>query len=217
MTWMGALPVLVVAVIFDAVRLMFEMFWFFGPALAALYCATKVGDVAVIGGLLTKGCIAIAGVAGFFGSPAITAFGVVMAIAVGLLGWMTIGLILMMTNARIFKENAAWFVVSLAVSETPIIGSIPALTLTLVKMYSHQIKLEKAAMKKYEEEQGVAQAREQQQMAQFAQMQQIQAAQQGAANDAAYEQAATEQEIVEQEQMATEAANDAQYTQKKAA
>lgn len=221
MTWGKASFVLVIALILDAARLMFEMFWFFGPALAALYCANSVSDTVgttvtkVAGGAITAGCTALAGVAGFFGSPAIAAFGVVMAIAIGLFGWLVIGLILMWTNARIFKENALWFVSSLAISEIPLVGSIPALTLILGRMYHHQIKTEQAAFKAYEKEQAAAQlAVQQQQTRQLMQaQQQVQVAQQVAANDAAYAQAANEQEIAERERTRAEAANDENFNE----
>lgn len=157
MTWMKALPVLVIALVFDALRFVFEQFWFFGPALAGVYCTAKVNGVltAWTTGLLgaktaAAACGAGATVAGYFGAPAFEAFGVVMAIAVGLFGWMTVGLILIITNSRIFKENeghALWFIASLLISETPIIGSIPGFTIITVKMYNTQIKKDKENLK----------------------------------------------------------------------
>ena len=161
MTWAKASPVLIIAIIFDAVRCFFEMFWFFGPALAGVGCTFGVNGwigttlVTVGGKLVAVGCAALAGVLGFYGSGAIEAFGVVMALATGLIGWLTVGLILIITNARIFKENeghALWFIVSLAISEVPIVGSLPGLTVIAVKMYSTQIKKDKAALKKYQKE-----------------------------------------------------------------
>lgn len=161
MTWPKASPVLIIAVIFDALRIMFEQFWFFGPALAAAYCTAKVsGTVGTIGETL---CSAGAGAAGYFGSPAIIAFGAVMAIAVGLFGWMTIGLMLIMTNSRIFKENegqALWFVGSLLLSATPIIGTIPGFIGATGKMYHTQIKKDKENLAKYEKEQAAQKAQE---------------------------------------------------------
>lgn len=170
---MKASPVLAVCFVFDAVRFVFEQFWFFGPALAAVYCTANVGGVVSTwsAGLLgTKTAAAVCGasatVVGSLGAPAIAAFGVVMAIAVGLFGWMTAGLMLMMTNARIFKENeghALWFGFSLLISEVPIIGSLPALTGVTVKMYSTQIKKDKESLKKYEKETAAARLQEQNQ------------------------------------------------------
>ena len=76
------MPVLVLCVIFDALRAFFSMFWFFGPALAALYCTSKVsgaiGETA--GGLF---CGTGAAVAGFYGFVPAAIFGTVMAMAVG--------------------------------------------------------------------------------------------------------------------------------------
>jgi len=165
MTWPKAIPTLVFAVLFDALRFMFEQFWFFGPAIAAAYCTTKVSDAVgtAIGATL---CSAGAGVAGYFGAPAIIAFGVVMAMAVGFSGWLVIGGWLMMTNARIFTENAGhslWFVGSLILSEIPIVGSIPGFTGVTIKMYYTQIKKDKENMAKYEKEQATQQSQDQNQ------------------------------------------------------
>lgn len=185
MTWAKATPVLVVAGIFDLLRMFFEMFWFFGPALAAVACTAGVNSYVgttvaeTAGKAVAVVCGAVAGVAGYFGSPAITAFGVVMAMAVGLFGWLVIGGWMMMTNARIFKENegnALWFVGSLIVSEIPIVGTIPGITGATFKMYRTQIKKDKENLKKYNESQAAAQAQERDQK--IAQLMQARAAQQ---------------------------------------
>ncbi len=179
MTWKSASLVLVICVVFDAFRLMFQMFWFFGPALTALYCtSTASGWVGSLGGLTATACAAGAAALGFYGFALSATFGTVMAMAVGLLGWLTVALILLITNARIFKENAIWFGAGLLVSEMPIIGSIPALTLIVWKMYGTQIKTEKAEMKKYEKERAGAERQErQQQAAELMQMRATQLAQ----------------------------------------
>lgn len=201
MTWAKAAPALAIAAIFDALRLMFNMFWFFGPALAALYCTTKVGGwVGMLGGLTPTACVAAGGVISYFGAPVIVAFGVIMAMAVGFAGWLVIGGWLMATNSRIFKENALWFVGSLLFSEIPIIGAIPAITVAVWRMYSHQIKIEKAAYKKWEKEQAGAQ--QQMRNQQMAQLMQAQAMQQQAANDELYAQQAANEEIPEEERKA---------------
>ena len=99
MTWTKALPVLAVCLIFDVVRFLFEQFWFFGPALAGVYCTVESTGVVtkltagVLGGKTAVAfCAAASGVLGYFGAPAIETFGVVMAIAVGFLGWLAVGL-----------------------------------------------------------------------------------------------------------------------------
>lgn len=152
MTWSRGVPVIVIAVVFDVLRIFFEMFWIFGPALAGIYCIAQTNDVAIVGGLLAKGCVAGTAALGYFGGPALMLFGNVMAIAIGLFGWLTIGLVLIITNARIFTEHAShklWLVGSLLISEIPIIGSLPAFTVTIVKMYHAQIKKDKETLKKY--------------------------------------------------------------------
>lgn len=181
MTWKKASPVLIVAGIFDAVRLMFEMFWFFGPALTALYCTVKASDVVgALGGLTAFVCSAGATAAGVAGAPAIEAFGVVMAMATGFMGWLVIGGWVVMTNSRIFKENAGnavWFGASLLISEVPIIGSLPAISVAVWRLYHVQIKKDRADLKKYKEDQAAEELKErQQQAAEFIQTQQAQAA-----------------------------------------
>ena len=180
MTWAKALPVLVIAFIFYALQFLFEQFWFFGPALAGVYCTAKVGGALskwTIGLLGTKtaaaACGASATLVGYVGAPVIGVFGAIMAMAVGLFGWLTVGLILLTTNGRIFKENAGhalWFVAGLAISEVPIIGSIPGTLGITIKMYHAQIKKEKAALKKYNEERAAEQLQERERrIAEFAQ------------------------------------------------
>ena len=169
---MKASPVLILSFIFDALRFMFSQFWFFGPVLIG------IGTSAVVGGVTGKVAGVIAGGASVLGAPELQIFGIVMAMAVGLLGWLTIGLLLIITNARIFKENAGntlWFIASLGISEIPFIGALPALTGTVVKMYSTQIKKEKAMLRKYEKEQDAVQLQERKQQA--AELMQVRAAQ----------------------------------------
>lgn len=166
MTWTKASPVLAVCVVFDALRIFFEQFWFFGPVLAVGICtviAEGVVKTVTFGLLGTKTaavtCTAAGGLLGYFGAAPIEAFGVIMAMAVGLMGWLAIGLMLIMTNSRIFEENAGhalWFAVSLLISEVPIVGTIPALTIIVWRMYHVQIKKEAAAWRQYESEQATA-------------------------------------------------------------
>lgn len=167
MTWGRALPVLAVAVVFDALRFMFEMFWFFGPAIAGFICtATASGTVGTtVAGIA---CGAGATAVGVLAVGPIQVLGVVMAMATGLAGWLTVGLLLLVTNARIFKENALWFAGSLLVSEVPVVGSIPAITLVLWRMYHVQIRKEKADAKAYAEERTALALQERQRQASYA-------------------------------------------------
>lgn len=186
MTWAKAAPVLAICVMFDALRMFFEQFWFFGPALAAAACVGVVSSwVSSLWGLTELACAAGAGVLGYFGAGPIEAFGVIMAMAVGLMGWLAVGLMLIIANARIFEENAGhalWFAASLLVSEVPIIGTIPALTVIVWRMYHTQIKKEAAARRQYESEQAAALAEERaEQQRQAAMLMQARAAQLAAA------------------------------------
>jgi hypothetical protein len=173
MTWKRATPLLVVCGIFDALRLMFEWFIFFGPALATVYCTTKLGDTittysAGFLGAKTAGalCGSTATVAAVVGAPAFEIFGLVMAMAVGFAGWLIVGGWIVMRNRRIFREHSGsnlWFLSGLLISEIPFLGSFPALTTTTWRMYSAQIKKDAENLKKYEEENAAAAAQERQQ------------------------------------------------------
>lgn len=172
MSWGRAMPVLILGIIVDAARFFFELFWFFGPALAALACTAIGSDVIsswTFGLLGTKTaalvCSAGAGVAGFFAAPALVTFGVIMGMAVGFAGWLIVWSILMIINRRILTENTGnmlWLFGSLILSEIPFLDALPALTGTLIKMYSTQIKTEKAAMDAYQAQVAAEQAEEQQ-------------------------------------------------------
>jgi hypothetical protein len=150
MTWRKAAPIFIVGGIFDLLRMMCEQLWFFGPAIIAAYCAAKVGDSALnVGGVLTKACVVGATAAGAYGLPIIEALGAVLGIAVGFLGWLVVGLMLVMTNRRLFKENAmniVWLVASLFISEVPLVGTLPALTGMLFKLYRVQIRKDRVAL-----------------------------------------------------------------------
>ncbi len=166
MTWTRATPVLVICLVFDALGSFFAMFWLIGPALAAAYCVAEGGtalETWTIGLLGTKTAAAVCSYgavkAGAVLSAPLTTFGTVMDMAIGLFGWLTVGLILIITNARIFKENASrafWFVVSLLASEVPIIGAMPALSVTTWKLYHTQIKKDGEALQQYEREHAAA-------------------------------------------------------------
>ena len=222
MTWTKATPVLAIAILFDALRLLFEGFWFFGPALAALYCANKVGGVWLVGGLITKACVIGAAALGLAAVEVTAVFGTLMAMVVGFAGWLTVGITILISNGRMLRANIFGFVASLLVSEIPIIGSIPAITIAVWRMYRRQIKTDRAAMKKWEA--GQANIRLQEQNQQAMALLQIQAGEQQAADEESYaeEQAAQQAEEDElgaeaqfEEQDATD--DDTYHTVRKAA
>lgn len=177
MTWGRAMPMIVVAVLFDLLRIFFEMFWFFGPALFAAFCSMQAGEwVGSLWGLTAKACTAGAAVGGAAISAVTIPFGTTMAMATGLFGYLTLGLWILMRNPRIFLVNAGgslWLAGGFGVSIVPLIGAIPAFSLVLWRMYRTQIHVETAALKKWEKEHAAAkrQEREQQQAAALARMQ----------------------------------------------
>lgn len=195
MTWKKASWMLVGCAIFDALRIMFEQFWFFGPALATAYCTIKTSDVVgtTVGGWL---CSAAAVAAGTVGFAAIEVFGIVMAMATGLIGWLTIRVLLMIFNARIFAPqlgNLLWSIAGLGIAVTPLLGTVPSISLTVWRMYANQIKHDKKALAQYENEQAAARAQEQRLLAlERAQLETVRQTQE-AANEAVYEEAANDE------------------------
>ena len=191
MTWKKASLVLVVAGVFDAVRTFFSMFWFFGPALAAWYC-TKIasGWVGDLWGLTAGACTVIGIKTGVVASAITIPLGVIMANATSLFGYLTLGMLILMTNARILKtlENGILkFSASAGVGAIPIIGALPVFTFTIWRLYRTQIRLERAAYKKWEKETAAARLQQRnQQIAWIQANQQAQFMQQKATNDAAY-------------------------------
>ncbi len=157
MTWRKALIPLSVSGIFDFLGFIFSLFGIFGPILAGVATTAKTGSE-------TLG-VGATFIAGFFGGAALQAFGMIMAMVIGLMGWLAVGLVLLITNRRIFKKgNALWFGSVLIIDELPFINIIPALSYRTFRMYGKQIKADKKALAKYEEGQRLRQA----QMAQHA-------------------------------------------------
>ncbi|MBU6214322.1 hypothetical protein KGM48_00545 [Patescibacteria group bacterium] len=169
MTWTKALPALLVAGIFDALRLFFEMFWFFGPALGAALCTAAVNDyagttIAATGGQVVAGlCTAAAAAAGVAFVGPFEMFGYLMSDAFALAGFLMLIILLFVTNARLFKANKAgllWLAGGLGIGSIPFIGAIPSYSIILFRLYAHQIRTEKAELKKYIEERAAAQLKE---------------------------------------------------------
>lgn len=157
MTWGKATPVLVLSLIFDALRVFFEWFWILGPALASVACTQTVSSwVGSLGGLTAVLCTGAATFAGVALAEMTIPFGILMSMFVGFIGWLVIGMWILSTNARIFKQdfkNIIWIIASLGVSEAPLVGSIPAFTITIWRLYHKQIKKDKEALKTYEKQQ----------------------------------------------------------------
>jgi hypothetical protein len=152
MTWGKAAPILALAAVVDASRIFFTMFWLFGPALAVAYCANQTSGF--LGTYIGKAaCAAGAAAVGYFGAPALITFGTVMAMAVGLMGFLLLGFLLLAMNSRMFTVNASswlWLTGGLGVSVVPFIGSLPAFSAVLYSLYRRQIKIERANRKKWE-------------------------------------------------------------------
>jgi len=212
MTKSKAAPIVIAAFAFDLVRGFFHLFWFFGPALAALYCTAKASGTLssyTFGLLGTKTaalvCSGVAATVGAAGVEATAPIGVIMADAVGLIAFLSIGLWIVIANVRLLKAIKSaplQFAGAFAVSEVPFIGAIPVFGIILCRLYGAQIRTEQAAFKKWEE--GHAAELQQERNRKAARIAQIQAAQQ---TRNIQQQSAANDERFNQEQ----AANDASY------
>lgn len=164
MTWPRAAIALVIGILADLAGGFFSAFWFFGPALGVGLCTGGVRAVAgEFVGVVTAagGCtIVVKGVqlaADFFTVGGFTAgvivFGSVMALLVGIMGWGAVGVLLLMTNRRIFKQNATsvlWFLGGFAFDQIPVINALPAITPTVFRLYRAQIRKDKSELAAYE-------------------------------------------------------------------
>ncbi len=199
--------IVIVAGIFDAMRLFFTMFWFFGPALAAAACThTASGLVGSLWGLTEKICEGGAVAAGLAVSEITIPFGIIMSMVVGFIGFLTLGLWILLTNSRLFKtvSNAPLqFVGVFAASEIPVIGAIPVFAIVLWRLYGTQMKIEQATLEKWNAEHA-------QEIASQRRAQQQQAAQILLARNAHEEQIQEqeEQEYTEEEAAEEEGANE---------
>ncbi len=156
MTWAKATPTLIFAVVFDGLRLMFEWFWIFGAVLSGLLASGVVSQYTGSSAVGNSTGAVIGSLVGIFGGPELEVFGFIMAFAIGIAGWLSIVLWLVFTNSRIFKRNKMsllWIMLGFGASEIPFIGSIPAITITMWRMYHTQIKEERILLKKWEDTQ----------------------------------------------------------------
>lgn len=196
MTWSKAFPVLAFAVIADLARAFFNTFWFFGPAFAAIFCAAYASNTtlgSLVGTTISSTvCAAGAAIVGAGALGPMAAFGVIMADSVGFAAFLILAGLIVTTNRRLFKVNGTamfQFVGGFAVAEIPFIGALPAFTFVLWRLYRHQIKVEKAAFKKYEAQRRVRVIGQQQAQLAQAQAEVAQRAEVGALEQAAAEEA----------------------------
>jgi hypothetical protein len=219
MTWPKATPILAIALVFDGLRVFFDMFWLFGPLLGTTYCAFKFSS-----GLAASACTLIVGALGIAGAEFFVPFGAIMAMVIGFAGWLTVGALLYWFNNRIYKENMGWFIASLLLSEVPFVNALPFMTAVVWKMYKNQIKIEKVAERAYRLAEAARIRSEQEQQARMGaqaeaeqgEMEQMELEEREEADLAAEEEveAANDERY---EQGGREAANDEQYEQKRRA
>lgn len=137
------------ALLFDALKFMCTQLWFFGPALIAL-----AGSVAVGGGWFgaAVGTIIGAGAAATVGA-AIEAVGIILALVVGLVGWIILFTLMIAMGIQPFGEKH--FITTLfgfLVSEIPFIDAVPSFTISMWRIVQGERKADREARKKWETE-----------------------------------------------------------------
>jgi len=159
MTWPKAVRVLTVCLGIDLARAFFTLLWFFGPALGAAYCSASVNDTlqteGAIAGGITTACVSLAAAAGSALSAPLMLLGSILAMAVGLLGWLAVYTYLLMQNSRIFMVGGGSVLTMLSgllLSEIPFLSALPNLTVSTGRLYRAQIKRERAALHAWEME-----------------------------------------------------------------
>lgn len=177
MTWSKATPFIAIAAVFDSIRFFFSWFWLLGPAIAAGLCTSGVNSFlgtsvgSLVGKVVGAACAFASGVAGFYLSPVLTFFGVIMAMAFGFAGWIIMWTLLAVNNPRIFSQNAKaiWTLLfGLGVSELPLINALPALSVSTWRIYHTQIKEDRKILKDWHSANSARLQRERLQLAQFA-------------------------------------------------
>jgi len=190
MTRKKSMPVIAVAIVVDLLRGFFTFFAFLGPVIVATYCSSQVTGMleSWTFGLLSVGtaklaCGTAAAAAGIAAFPVTATFGIIMADAVGFMGWLFIAFILFFSNRRIFKEGGLMLGASLAVGFVPFLNAVPLLSFTLWRVYTVQIRLEEAAYKAWEATMAKARQEEQKRQQVALRARQEQLAEVQAAND----------------------------------
>ncbi len=166
MTWPKAMPIVLVALIFDIARAFFNFFWLFGPAMLAAGVGSAASNAtpslpgSTVSSAIGAGAGALTGLAaGYFGAPVFMFFGVVMAMAVGLLGWMSVIVLLLFFNTRIFSPSSfITMLLGFSLSELPFISALPALTGTTLRLFHVQIKREHKALEVWKKEEAALKA-----------------------------------------------------------
>lgn len=138
MTWTKALPALLIAGVFDALRYFFALFWITGPALIGGVVAQKASGV--LGAKLALVLGGAAGAAaGYYGAPVFVTLGAVMSIVVVILGLLTLLVFLLISNPRIFKRDMFYL-------PWILFGIVASLLFTTWKLHRTQIRKERATL-----------------------------------------------------------------------
>jgi hypothetical protein len=200
------------ALIMDIARAFFAYFFITGPALigggAAATAHHYLGWAGAVGDWISAGIGTIAAGIGLLGDEILGPFGIVMAEALGFLGFTAVYLLLFFEGITLI-ERIFSMIYTFVVCEAPLVDAIPILTISAWQDIRAEEKKDKARQKEYEEKMAVymQQIQARQEAARLAAYQSMQeeAFMQAAANDAVYQQEAANEAAY------AAAANDASY------
>lgn len=154
-TWGDATPVLVVAVVFDLLRIVCTWLWVFAPGILAVYCVEKIHSALLCG---TAGTVVGAAAAG-----PLMAVGALLSTAVGLMGWIFVALVLFLRSPKVFERSLMQLGLAFILSEVPLLSSIPSLTIAIWRLFRGQIKEDKEALQAYNKKHAAELAKQRQQ------------------------------------------------------
>jgi hypothetical protein len=227
MNAMKATILMSLALVFDVLKFMATQLWIFGPALvggaAGVAVASQYGALAgkaagLITGAASGAAELIPGVA-----AGVELIGVILALAIGLLGWLILITVMASFRIRFFKGESRNFLrlfVGFLVSEIPLIDALPSFTVSTWLIIRGEYKAQKEAKAKYDAEYGAflkqqqrTQNIEQKQLLQLqaAQIQAEQDEQDLADADAAEQEAIDAEEAESPEESADEIASEPLY------
>lgn len=169
MTWLKATIVLIVTVIFDALRFIFVMLVFTLPFIIGAVAAAYASNTSWLSwapswviGLATSIGIATLEVFNPEAIPAIAAFGVLMASIIGFIGFLFVLGMLLAMRVKLTPHNQLWLGLAFVGGVTPFGNALPSLTPITLKIVRRQMRDDKKAHALYLKQQAALQAAQQQ-------------------------------------------------------
>lgn len=97
----------------------------------------------------------VGGVVTFFAAPIVIFIGLIFAAIFAFIGWLVLGLMILMGNRRMFAYGAfdfIWFIAAFAGAMMPFVGGLPFMSGTLFFLFRKQIHAERKLLQKWQAE-----------------------------------------------------------------